>query len=181
MTALFPDLPDVPAAFRPHLPYPGCVALFTTAHGFFPRAIQLSQWLRWKKGWRRNHAALVAEVVDRHIFIVQMEWHCEKVRLDDLENVAFFQPPRGTDVVKAVAYAESKIGIKYGVLTIVSIFLTLFSPKAIRVNFRAGGHDSLICSALVARAWEHGGWNCDPADPFQITPAELDEMALEAA
>lgn len=158
-------------------PYPGCAALFDTQHGFMPRAIQLSQLrMGWKRGWHINHAAIVTQVDNTGVWIVQMEWHCESVRLEDDSNVHFMEPPKGTDVEKAVAYAEKRVGIKYGVLTIASIFLTLFTPKFLRINFRAGGHESLICSALVARAWEHGGYDFGAVDPFQICPAELDEM-----
>ena len=79
--------------------------------------------------------------------------------------------PKGVDRVKAVDYALRQNGIKYSVATIFSIALTLLTPKIVAFDFRRRGN-ALICSALVARSWEHGGWMC-PSDPFQITPAEL--------
>jgi hypothetical protein len=79
--------------------------------------------------------------------------------------------PDGIDRIRAIDYALRQNGIKYSVAAIFSIALNLLTPKAIAFDFRRRG-DALICSALVARSWEHGGWDC-PGDPFQITPAEL--------
>ena len=82
--------------------------------------------------------------------------------------------PANVDRVKAIDYALRQVGVKYSVATIFSIAFNLLTPSWIRVfDFRRKG-DSLICSALVARAWEHGGW-CVPGgyDPFQATPCQL--------
>ena len=79
--------------------------------------------------------------------------------------------PQSVDSLRAVCYALEQVGIDYSVATIVSIALNLLTPKWMHIDFRRDG-DALICSALVARSWEHGGWDC-PTNPLDITPAEL--------
>jgi hypothetical protein len=144
--------------------------------GLYAFLIRAAETLRWREGRRWNHAAIVSSVSRGHIRVIAMGWHCEELALEDLGvETKVVSAPKGVDVRKAVAYAQTKVGTKYGVLTIVSILINLLTPRFVRIDFRSG-KDSLICSALVARAWEHGGLDIDPVDPFQVTPAELAEM-----
>lgn len=68
----------------------------------------------------------------------------------------------------AVRFAESRLGQRYGWVTILSIAL----------HFLTGGRLALgldgteICSALVARALEHAGYEL-PFDPANATPADI--------
>lgn len=154
--------------------------------------IRFGQWLRpsWRPWKRWNHTAIVAAVGDvthngnmeRKIVCIQMSRKCEAVGLKYVSPNGYrkiFPCPPNVDRDKAVKYATSQLGVDYSVATIFSIALTLITPKAFRFNFRRSG-DGLICSALVARAWEHGGWQC-PTDPFQITPAELAQIVYPEA
>ena len=73
---------------------------------------------------------------------------------------------------RIVAFARRAIGAKYGFLTILCIIVNLMTPRGF--SFRRPG--TLICSALVMRALEHGG-ALSPCDPFQVTPAEIAQLA----
>lgn len=148
------------------------------AHGRGPISaiIRFGQWLRpsWRPYRTWNHAALVVAVVDGRTRCVQMSRRCELVWLDEVSpggRVEVRPCPEGVDRIRAVDWALQQTGIAYSWLTILSIALQLLTPKWLDVDFHESRR-ALICSALVARAWEHGAWNC-PTDPFQITPAEL--------
>lgn len=138
--------------------------------------IRFGQWLRpsWRPYRYWNHAALVVTVLDGRVRCVQMAKHCELVWLDEVSpggRIEVRPAPEGIDRIKAVDWALRQVGIRYSWLTIASIALQLVTPKWLDVDFHERDR-ALICSALVARAWEHGGYDC-PTDPFQITPAEL--------
>jgi hypothetical protein len=168
-------------------PQIGDLILCHSKKGLFAKLIRLGQWLRpsWREYRYWNHAALVVATPTlfgkRHVQAIQMGRTCSYVFLDVLEEdkVVEVRPcPPGVDGDRARQYAVKQYGIDYSVATIFSIALSLLTPKAIRFDFRRHG-DALICSALVARSWEHGGWDC-PTDPYQITPAEL-AMVVEPA
>jgi len=145
--------------------------------GAFATLIRFGQWLRpsWRPYKRWNHAAIVTGVDSNgDVWCMQMGRRGELVLRQDVAPGGYttIRPiPNGVDRIKAIDYALAQNGIKYSVATIFSIVINLLTPKWIAFDFRRHG-DALICSALVARSWEHGGWNC-PTDPFQITPAEL--------
>ena len=149
--------------------------------GFLSKTIRFGQWLRpsWRHWKYWNHSAIVSSVSEKNeVLCIQMGRKCEEIPLSEVSpgGVTKIMPaPRNVDTFAALCYARSQLGIKYSYSTILSIALNLLTPKMIHVDFRRSG-DSLICSGLVARSWEHGGWQC-PTDPFQITPAE---MAREA-
>ena len=146
--------------------------------GAFASLIRFGQWLRpsWRKYKKWNHAAIVIGVTADKIRCVQMG---RKGQLVDIEGVSprgysVIRPaPASVDRVKAVDYALRQVGVKYSVATIFSIALNILTPSWTRFDFRRHGN-ALICSALVARAWEHGGWNIPGGyDPFQVTPCQL--------
>lgn len=144
--------------------------------GAFAVLIRFGQWLRpsWRKWKKWNHAAIVVDVAGSEPLCVQMGRRGQLVTLAEVSPGGYTEVrkmPAGLDRTKVVNYAREQIGVKYSVAAIFSIALTLLTPKMFHFDFRRSG-DSLICSALVARSWEHGGWSC-PTDPFQITPAEL--------
>jgi len=150
--------------------------------GAFATLIRFGQWLRpsWRPYKKWNHAAIVVDVIGTEITCVQMGRRGQRVNISKVSPGgynAILPCPSDIDRAKAVAYAVKQVGVKYSVAAIFSIALTLLTPKMFHFDFRRKG-DSLICSALVARSWEHGGWTC-PTDPFQITPAEL-AKAVEA-
>lgn len=157
------------------VPAPGDLVL---AHSkdLFGKLIRVAEALHWKPGRKWNHAAIVVENGVNGIEVVQMSRSCVRIPLADVApggTTEFRSCPEGVNAAEAVAYAEAQIGTEYGFLTIVSIAFNLLTPQFLRVDFRRPG--TLICSALVARAYEHGNWTC-PFDPFQISPAQLAEV-----
>jgi len=151
-------------------------AIFAHSKDLYGRLIRYAEALRWWRGHKWNHMAIVESIdTDGTVWVIQMARRCQRVRLQDVApggTIKVIKPPSDVDRDRAVRYARSLVGIKYAVLTIVSIVISLFTPTALQVDFHRGG-PALICSALVARAWEHGGWIC-PVDPFQISPAQFD-------
>lgn len=155
-------------------PQPGD-AVFAFTHTSYGRLIRFGQALRWWK-WRKwNHMAIVDEVnADGQIWVIQMARYCERVKIEDVApggHVKIVPMPEDLDRNRVMKYARSCLGTRYGFLTIFSIAVNLVTIKQIRIDIRRD--DTLICSAFVARSWEHGGWNCK-TDPFQISPAEFD-------
>lgn len=73
------------------------------------------------------------------------------------------------DTKQALKFASSVVGIGYGYITVLSIFLDLLMPWFL--HFKAG--DTLICSELVARALEHGGWISPKLDTSHVMPSDL--------
>ena len=111
---------------------------------------------------------------DGTVWAIQMARRCERVKIKDVApggHVKIISCPDNVNRQEAVAYANRQLGTKYGVLTIISIAINIILPAFFRFDIRTA--DTLICSALVARSWEHGSWDC-PTDPFDITPAEFD-------
>jgi hypothetical protein len=156
-----------------HVIEPGDAILARTK-GFYGAMIRFGQRLRWKNT-KTNHVALVVGF-DAHgePLCAQMAKRGQIVRVRDIApggKLYLIKAPTGIDRQRAVDFGKRCEGIKYGVLTIICIAINILSPRPFRIDFRED--DTLICSALVARAWEHGGWLC-PTDPFQITPAELE-------
>lgn len=139
--------------------------------------IRFGQAIRWWKYRSWNHMAIVDSVdADGIVWCIQMARRCERVKIQDIApkgHVKVVSCPDTVNRNEAVAYAQRQLGTKYGVLTIISIAINIILPAFFRFDIRTA--DTLICSALVARSWEHGSWDC-PTDPFDITPAEFDEV-----
>ena len=150
-------------------------AVFAHTHNKYGAMIRLAQAIRWWTYRSWNHMAIVDSIDENGtIWCVQMARCCEKVKIEDVApggHVKIIPCPPEVNRIESAAYAQKQIGIKYGVLTIVSIAINIMLPSFFRFDIRR--KDTLICSALVARAWEHGSWDC-PVDPFDVTPAEFD-------
>ena len=157
-------------------PAPGDM-IFARTKGLYGAVIRFGQALRWWRGRDWNHMAIIDSIDEAgNITILEMARRCDVLPLEDVApggRLKFAPAPPDVDIERALTYARSRIGTKYGVLTIFAIAFNIVTPKFVRLNFRRD--DTLICSALVARAYEHGGWDC-PVDPFQITPAEFDQI-----
>ena len=164
---------------------PGDIVLAHTK-GLYGAAIRVAQGIRWKGFSTWNHAAIVvsndsflsrAGATIPRIRCVEMARRCEELPIEDVApngKYIIVRAPAGVDTRRAVEYANRQIGTKYGILTLFSIVFNLFTPNFIRIDFRRV--NTLICSALVARSLEHGGWTC-PWDPFEITPAQIAEVS----
>jgi hypothetical protein len=150
-------------------------AVFAHTRNVYGAVIRFGQALRWWKYRSWNHMAIVSKIdANGQIWVIQMARRCEEIKLEDVApkgRLKFISPPEEVSRLKAVEYANKHIGTKYGVLTIVSIAVNLALPKQIVFDIHSAG--TLVCSALVAKAWEHGNWDC-PVESGQITPAEFD-------
>jgi len=150
-------------------------AVFFYTRSLYGAVIRFGQALRWWKYRRWNHMAIVSRIEKSgQIWVIQMSRHCEEVRLEEVApggRIKFVPCPEEVSRIKAVEYAQKKLGTKYGVATIFSIAINFMLPDPIVFDIHVEG--TLICSALVAKAWEHGDWDC-PVDSGQITPAEFD-------
>lgn len=150
-------------------------AVFARTRNFYGAVIRFGQALRWWKYRSWNHMAIVSKIdPDGQIWVIQMARHCEEVKLENVApngRLKFVAPPDEVSRIKSVEYARKRLGTKYGVLTIFSIAINLALPRQLVFDIHTEG--TLICSALVAKAWEHGDWDC-PIESSQITPAEYD-------
>ena len=136
--------------------------------------IRFGQAIRWWKYRSWNHMAIVDFVdADGTIWCIQMARRCERVKIQDVApggHVKIISCPDTVNRDEATAYARRQLGTKYGVLTIISIAVNIVLPAFFRFDIRTA--DTLICSALVARSWEHGSWDC-PTDPVSYTHLTL--------
>ncbi len=148
----------------------GDMVLFHTS-GIIGKLIRMGELLRWRGFSTWNHCAIISSIDNGVIKVIQMARHCDEVELDLAVPHAIVSAPDGTNRAAAVAYAQSCLGIDYSYFEIATIAFNILTPKWFRgFDFRKTG--TLICSALVARAWEHGGVIV-PFDPFQVSPSEL--------
>ena len=150
-------------------------AIYALTHNKYGFMIRLAQAIRWWKYHKQNHMAIVTKVdKDGQIWVNQMARRCELVRLEDVApNGQLWWVPIPPDVDRklSVKYANAMLGVQYGFLTIACIGINLLLlPQIINLDINVG--HSLICSELVAKAWEHGGWIC-PVSSDAITPAEM--------
>jgi len=159
-----------------YTPKPGD-AVFARTKTTYGVLIRGAQALRWWQGRDWNHMAIVVRVdPDGTVWCLQMVKKCTLVKLEDVAkggHVKIVPIPDDVDANRAVAYAYKQLGIDYGVATIVSVAINLALPRFLNFDFTRPG--TLICSGLVARSWEHGGWDC-PVSPFQITPGQFDQI-----
>jgi hypothetical protein len=159
-----------------YIPKPGD-AVFAETSTLYGKLIRAAQALRWWQGHSWNHMAIVSKVdSDGQVWCIQMVKQCSLVKIEDVAkngHVKIVPIPADLDAQRAVAYAYLQLGIDYGVATIVSLAINLALPRFLNFDFTRPG--TLICSGLVARSWEHGGFVC-PVDPFQITPGQLDQL-----
>jgi len=152
-------------------------AVFARTRNLYGVVIRFGQALRWWKYRSWNHMAIVSKIDDDgQIWVIQMARRCKEVKIEEVApngKLKFIAPPEEVSRIKAIEYARKRLGTKYSVLTIVSIAINLALPKQFVFDIHTAG--TLICSALVAKAWEHGDWDC-PVDSGQITPAEFDKV-----
>lgn len=150
-------------------------AVFAHSRNLYGAVIRFGQALRWWKYRSWNHMAIVSKIdKDGQIWVIQMARRCEEVKIEEVApkgRLKFVPCPEEVSRINSVEYAQKKLGTKYGVATIFSIAINLMLPDPIVFDIHVEG--TLICSALVAKAWEHGDWDC-PVDSGQITPAEFD-------
>ncbi len=162
-----------------YLPKPGD-AVFAHTKDLYGWSIRVAQAWKWWKGREYNHMAIVVKVDDDGtVWCRQMHRRNELTKLKDIAPGGYVKVvpcPEGVNRADAVAYANLHADTHYSVVTIFSIVFNLFLPNFLQIDFIHAG--SLMCSAYVARCYEHGNWICTykgkETDPFQITPGQMD-------
>jgi len=146
--------------------------VFAHSNGIMGRAIRFGETLRWKRGSEFNHVAIVSEIRKGVPYVIQAE--PRGITNDKpITSVGLFitrRPPRGVDPKKVVAFARAQVGLKYGWLSIVSVFFDILTPNWFP-SFRRD--NTWICSALAAESLRFGGWLHSWADIYVVTPAQL--------
>ena len=148
---------------------PGDLVFF---HGtsLVSRAIRWAEWVRWRKGSKWNHVAVLDEVSETGWTLVQAEGR-GVTRGAPLSTCQFqvVPLPEGVDRSDVLAFARAQVGSRYGFLTIFSILVTLLTPKFVNLMLP----NTWICSAMAAESLRCGGWIRPFGDIYQVTPAEL--------
>ena len=145
--------------------------VFVHGNGFLDRLIQFGERLRWRKGSKWNHTAVLDILTPQGWTLIEATGK-GVVRGDLLAgDYVVVQLPDAVDRQDCLAYARSRAGTEYGFLSVISIAIGILIPWP-RVSFRAGD-STLICSALAALSLLCGGWMYPVADYYSISPAAL--------
>lgn len=151
---------------------PGDLIGFKTP-GFFAALIRFGQRLSGVLHEEITHIAVVVDDADDPE-IVQSVRLVDSVRLSSYGKTPYIVIPfPGADANRAdvVAFANSCVGRKYGVLSVISRGINCLTPKWWQFGCsRAGDMD---CSTLGARSLEHGGVVIPWDDAFQVMPGQL--------
>lgn len=145
-------------------------AVFFDSPGDIAWMIKAAQRIAWTGD--KNHAALLdRQETDGTWKIIQAEG---KGVTDDKplvlgERDVIVRCPKVCDREKVLYFAHEQVGLKYGFLTDVSIFVTELSPAFVNV-MRPW---TWICSALVAESYRFGGLYLPTGDIYQFAPDPL--------
>lgn len=155
--------------------------VFVRGRGVIAWAIRLCQWLRrdWhgteRAGAHWNHVAILNTAYPTEVgdFWTVIQATSRGVTdtgwLRDLGDYEVVPLPAWCDPATVLQFARAQMGVKYGFLTILSILLTLFTPRG--VEFRHG--NTWICSAVAAEAMRFGGWLKNWPSIYTVSPAQL--------
>lgn len=162
-------------------PYPGDLIGFETS-GPFAWFIRLGQRLARVENYDITHIGVVVVVRSDggDASIVQSVRRVNKVALSSYGTTPYVVIPfPGADNERAgvVRFAMSCLGRKYGILSVLSRAWNTVTPSFIQFGCQRAG--DMDCSALGARAFEHGGVRLQGVDPFQYEPGQLaDEFGV---
>jgi hypothetical protein len=156
----------------------GDIVLVRTNH-FVSKLIRFGQRSYGKEFSQWNHVAIVVATPEDPKIVEALtkgitESPLSKYPAEDIKIVHAM--PRGLTLINtfdmrynAALFAASCKGESYGFMTILAIALkTLFKGR-----FNFGVQGTSICSGLAARSLERMGYNFQPYDPAELTPAYL--------
>ena len=150
--------------------------VFTHGKGIVDWAIRVGEKIRFKRGSKYNHVAMIVGPLEGDDYSV-IEAESGGVvfgKLSDLMArgpVYVCPPPPVVRRTKALQFMYAQEGTRYGWLTVVSTVISIILPGS--VNFITPS--TWICSAVVGEALRYGGWLHNWADVYQVTPAQLYE------
>ncbi len=134
--------------------------VFCHGNDFIGRLIRFGEWLRWRKGSKWNHVAILGHPEGDDWVLIQALGRgvVEAGLLSQVGEHEVVPLPAGTDAAKVLAFARAQIGTKYGFLTAISVAVTILTPIFINVM----RPNTWICSALAGESLRFGGWlhNC---------------------
>jgi hypothetical protein len=161
--------------------------VFCHSKGLVGKGIRLAEWLRFRKGDKWNHVAIIDRPVvdgrpDYDWYVIQAEAH-GVTNTGKLSTIApggdyiVLPLPRAADAAKVIEFATAQVGRRYGFVTIVSILVTLLSPKFFNVMLP----NTWICSAVAAESLRYAGWYHSWDDVYQVNPSEFWESVWTGA
>jgi hypothetical protein len=143
--------------------------VFFDSPGKVAWALKVAQRIRWRGN--KNHVAWLDRFENGSWYIGQAEGSGvtidKKLELGIWDRVTNLPP--GCSHSLTLEFLRAQVGRKYGFLTIVSIFLTLLSPKFVNVM----APDTWICSAVIGEGVRFGGWYHPWPDIYQVAPDQL--------
>ena len=148
--------------------------VFARSNGIMGRAIRLGERLRWRRGSKWNHVAIVSHVHNGVAYVTQAEPSgvTNDKRLSTIGECLIVKPPVTVSSKKTLEFISLQVGHRYSFLSILSIFFDILTPNW----FPAFRRDNTwICSSLVAESLRFGGYLHNWADIYTVTPAQLFE------
>lgn len=145
---------------------PGDLVLVKTNH-FVSKLIRFGQRGYGKNAAQWNHVAVyvgdgrIVEALTRGVAGAHLNKYSHRQIIHAEGDLAMR--------VNAAAFAASCVGQEYGYLTILAIAVKVLTKG--KIEFGISG--TSICSGLAARALERMGYNWNPYDPRELTPAYL--------
>lgn len=157
--------------------------LLVQTHHFVSRLIRLGQRGYGREFARWNHVALyvgdgkIVEALTSGVVLSPLSKYpssdvlAVEVKPLDAGTVTTASALSAAGVMRsnAVAFARSCVGEHYGWATIAAIAVKVLTRG--RLDFGVQG--TSICSGLVARSLERLGYDWNPWDPAELTPAYL--------
>lgn len=142
-------------------------------HGAAACAIQVGTISRW------NHAAIyvgagnIIEATPQGVALNHVTDY------DPADVVASNVDLTGPQRAQVCAYALGKRGTPYGWADIVALALVALGIRPQWLDDYARRDDRLVCSQLVAYAYDAAGVRLGDLDPWTVTPGDLAELITE--
>lgn len=149
--------------------------VFCHSKSIVSKAIRLGEWLRFRKGSTYSHVAIVNERnANGGWTVIQATARgvTSTGLLADVAGPGTFQVvplPDGIDPDDVRQFALDQAGDRYGWVTIVSIVLTLLTPRFLNVMRSY----TWICSAVAGESLRFAGWYHSWGDERQVLPSQL--------
>jgi cell wall-associated NlpC family hydrolase len=167
---------------------PGDIALVTN-HNFAASTIRLGDWLKCKRLGLTHNSYNHAAIYVGHGKVVEAEpkGACS-ASIDDIGDIDWYRlkdaSPWGPEV--AANHALDFVGVSYSWLDIGALALDDIGwnvqsddKKLTRIGKRIASSKSVICSALVVRAYQAAGVDLLPGQMAgEVSPADLGRCAL---
>lgn len=161
----------------------GDVVVFQTG-GAFGALIGAGEWLRRQRFHEIHHCAVLSDYDAANGPDPAQCWRAiqaaRRVDEDFVDTIAHGREyavlplPSGVSRDHVLAQARTLLGCDYGVLSIASIALNIFTPDWLHIDFRYDR--TIICSALVAFCLLAGGYIHDWDDYYEVLPSQIVEL-----